>query len=142
MRYSLLLTLFAGACSVCANTLRARRNYETHDYYALHLDSSASPVELAQHLGLHHEGQLGPLDDHHVFSAPKHQNDIVEDSIQELRKRRRRKRDAALEPHILDSVLLNQKQSLKKRLVKRGVIPTLETRADAKQLAVAERAQV
>jgi kexin len=135
MRYSLLLTLLAAACSV--SSLKVRRNYETHDYYALHLDPKTSPSEVADHLGLRHEGQLGALDDHHVFSAPKHNNDIVEESIQELKRRRRRKRDA--EPHILDGVLLNQKQVSRKRLVKRSVIPS--RRADADQ-AVAIRAQV
>src|ERR1700712_4189330 len=104
MRYSLLLTLLAGACSV--SSLKARRNYETHDYYALHLNPETSPSEVANHLGLRHEGQLGALDDHHVFSAPKHNNDIVEESIQELKRRRRRKREA--EPHVLDGGLLKQ----------------------------------
>jgi kexin len=142
MRSSILLALFASACSVSATTSQPRRSYETHDYYALHLDSQTSPSELAQHLGLQHEGPLGPLDDHHVFSAPKHNNDIIEDSIQELKRRRRRKRDATSEPHILDGVLLNQKQVLRKRLVKRSIIPPLEKRAAQNEQAVAVRAQV
>jgi kexin len=132
MRYSLLLTLFAGA--VCA----ARRDYEKYDYYALHLDpETSSPSDLADHLGLTHEGQLGSLDDHHIFSGPRHSNDIVEESIQELKRRRKRKRDA--QPHILDGVLLNKKQVLRKRLVKRSVIPS---RASTSDQAVAVRAQV
>ncbi|QDS67904.1 hypothetical protein FKW77_008348 [Venturia effusa] len=138
MRYSSFLALLAGVA--CA----ARRNYETHDYYAIHLDASSSPTELAEHLGLSHEGQLASLDHHHIFSAPKHHNDIVEESIQELKRRRRRKRSALTEPHILDGVLLNQKQVLRKRLFKRELVspqPRAETEAAAAQ-ATAARAAV
>ncbi|RDI80262.1 hypothetical protein Vi05172_g9712 [Venturia inaequalis] len=136
MRYSLLLALFAAAA--CA----ARRNYETHDYYAIHLDSSSSPSELAEHLGLSNEGQLASLDDHFIFSAPKHHNDIVDDSIQELRRRRKRKRNADTEPHILDGVRWNQKQVLRKRLVKRSVLPPPTRDETETTAATAARAEV
>jgi kexin len=130
MRYSLLLSLLASIAS-CA------RDYAVNDYYALHLDpATSSPSDIARHLGLRHEGQLGSLDDHHIFSAPKHQNDIVEESIQELKRRRKRKRDYTA--HVLDGVLLNEKQVLRKRLVKRSVLPP---RAEGTS-AVDTRAQV
>ncbi|KAF2099321.1 hypothetical protein NA57DRAFT_9805, partial [Rhizodiscina lignyota] len=95
------------------------RDYEKRDYYALHLDPSTSPAELAAHLGLQHDGQLASLEDHHVFSAPKHNHDIIEGAITEL-KLRRRKREVVEERHVLDGVLYNQKQVQRKRLVKRA----------------------
>ncbi|KAF2253498.1 hypothetical protein BU26DRAFT_515850 [Trematosphaeria pertusa] len=101
------------------------RNYSTHDYYAVHLSSSTSPTELAAHLGLTYEGPFGALEDHHVFKAPKHDNDVVDDAVQEL-KRRRRKREAGLDHHILDNVRFTQKQKIKPRHWKRSVIPDLK----------------
>jgi kexin len=136
MRSLRLWALFAGACSV---TARTARNYDTNDYYALHLDAQSSPSAVAQHLGLQLEGQLGPLDDHYIFSSPKQDRDVVEESIQELRRRRKRKRDSSWEGHILDGVLLNQKQELKQRLFKRSVIPSLEERALNTEQATAAR---
>ncbi|KAF2237099.1 hypothetical protein EV356DRAFT_497404 [Viridothelium virens] len=98
------------------------KTYDTHDYYALHIDPTTSPHDLAAPLGLEVDGPLGHLQDHYLFKTVKHNNDIVDDAIQELR-RRRRKRDAVFEPHVLDSVLLNQKQQLKQRLFKR-IVPS------------------
>ncbi|KAF2281367.1 KEX1 protease precursor [Westerdykella ornata] len=108
------------------------RNYTTHDYYAIHVASSTSPAELAAHLGLDHDGPLGTLCDFHLFKAPKHANDIVEDARQELR-RRRRKREIGLEYHPLDSIKFTQKQKLKPRHWKRSVIPTLSGRAGVEE---------
>lgn len=107
-----------------------KRNYATHDYYAVHVSPSASPSELAAHLGLTYEGPFGSLDNHHVFKAPKHDNDIVEDARQEL-KRRRRKREAGLESHPLDSIHFTQKQKLKPMHWKRSVIPPRQNVNDA-----------
>jgi len=104
------------------------RNYTTHDYYALHIAPSASPADLAAHLGLTYEGPLSSLAEHHVFKAPKHKNDIVNDAQQEL-KRRRRKREAGLESHPLDSVHFTQKQKINPRHWKRSVIPEQQPRA-------------
>ncbi|CAE7202386.1 hypothetical protein PTNB85_08326 [Pyrenophora teres f. teres] len=98
------------------------RNYSSHDYYAIHISPSASPAELAAHLGLVYEGPFGSLEDHHVFKAPKHDNDIVDDARQEL-KRRRRKREVGSEYHPLDSVRFTQKQKIKPRHWKRSIIP-------------------
>ncbi|KAI9843405.1 MAG: pheromone processing endoprotease [Sclerophora amabilis] len=117
-----LLLALAG-CSA-ANGISAR-NYETNDYYALHLDPSISPLQLADSLGLIHEGQLGELKDHHIFSYSKHDGDMVEDAREELR-RRRQKRDSAAEPDVLDGVKFAQKQKLKPRMQKRAVIPSPE----------------
>ncbi|KAF1949467.1 hypothetical protein CC80DRAFT_497497 [Byssothecium circinans] len=99
------------------------RNYTSHDYYAIHISSSStSPSELAAHLGLTYDGPFPALEDHHVFKAPKHENDIVDDAVQEL-KRRRRKREIGAEYHVLDGVEFTQKQKLKPRHWKRDTIP-------------------
>ncbi|KAK0947698.1 pheromone processing endoprotease [Friedmanniomyces endolithicus] len=101
------------------------RDYSTHDYYAVHISPSASPEQLADHLDLHYEGPLGQLDDHYLLRADLAEDDHIQTAIEDLR-RRRRKREAGAElPHLLDHVLLSQKQDLRKRfpLHKRGVVP-------------------
>jgi kexin len=121
MRISGFLGLLSAATLASAAHLPPR-NYTSHDYYAIHIASSTSPAELAAHLGLTYDGPFPALQDHHVFKAPKHENDIVDDAVQEL-KRRRRKREASTDHHILDSVRFNQKQKLKPRHWKRSQIP-------------------
>lgn len=121
MRIFAFWSLLSAATLAAASHLPPR-NYNTHDYYAIHIHSSTSPSELAAHLGLTYDGPFGALDDHHVFKAPKHDNDIVDDAVQEL-KRRRRKREVGLGYHVLDSVHFNQKQKLKPRHWKRSTIP-------------------
>ncbi|KAL1637164.1 pheromone processing endoprotease [Neofusicoccum ribis] len=117
MRRSLLLSLLAAASAVAQQDLRPR-SYDTHDFYALQLDSSSSPAEVAALLGLEYDGPLGELDDHHLFRAIKHEDDIVADAVTELKKRKRR-RDGSFEPSPLDSIRFHQKQKVRKRLVKR-----------------------
>lgn len=134
----MLWGLVAAACSLQASAA-APRDYNTYDYYALHLDSDTSPGDIASHLGLQHEGQLASLDDHHVFRVLKEDQDRVQDAREELRRRRLAKRD--LTPNILDGILLNQKQQPRNRLFKRSVPPSLpgrETRAQQSTAAVDE----
>ncbi|KAF1981438.1 subtilisin-like protein [Aulographum hederae CBS 113979] len=120
MRCLTLCVWLATVCCVSAWSQRPR-NYDTHDYYALHIHPNTSPEQVASHLGLEHEGQLANIPDHHMFRCSKGHQDVVKDAIKEL-KARRRKRDAgSLDWSPLDAVLLNQKQVLRKRLVKRGV---------------------
>ncbi|KAF2001287.1 KEX1 protease precursor [Amniculicola lignicola CBS 123094] len=121
MRASAICSLLAAATLTAAAHLPPR-NYTSHDYYAIHLSSSTSPTELAVLLGLTYDGELGALPEHHVFKAPKHNGDIVEDAVQEL-KRKRRKREVSPGPHPLDSVRFTQKQKLKPRHWKRNIIP-------------------
>ncbi|KAI2477853.1 KEX1 protease precursor [Pyrenophora tritici-repentis] len=121
MRIHLWALLSAASLATAGSSLPPR-NYSSHDYYAIHISPSTSPAELAAHLGLTYEGPFGSLEDHHVFKAPKHDNDIVDDARQEL-KRRRRKREVGSEYHPLDSVRFTQKQKLKPRHWKRSVIP-------------------
>ncbi|KAI9794166.1 MAG: pheromone processing endoprotease [Peltula sp. TS41687] len=101
------------------------RDYDTHDYYALHLEPSTSPLEVATSLGLRYEGPLGELPDHHVFYCGRQQGDVVKDARRELRKR---KEARAEEYHILDRVLFSQKQKPKPRMHKRLFIPSLAER--------------
>ncbi|KAF2196407.1 hypothetical protein GQ43DRAFT_445138 [Delitschia confertaspora ATCC 74209] len=126
MRVFPICNLLSLAVTVTAGHLPPR-NYATHDYYAIHLSESISPAEFAAHLNLSYDGPLGALDGHHVFKAPKHDNDIVEDAVQDLM-RRRRKRDVGVGPHPLDSVKYTQKQKIKPRHWKRSVIPPPQPR--------------
>ncbi|KAF1359573.1 KEX1 protease precursor [Lizonia empirigonia] len=120
MRLLHLSSLLAAATLAAAGGHHLpKRNYATNDYYAIHVSPSVSPAELAAHLGLTYEGPFGSLHDHHVFKAPKHDNDIVEDAREELR-RRRRKREAGPEYDPLDSIYFTQKQKLKPRHWKRS----------------------
>ncbi|KAI9848475.1 MAG: pheromone processing endoprotease [Thelocarpon superellum] len=118
MRWSIVLAVWSGLRAHGAAQL-LRRSYETHDYYAVHLDAASSPSHLADTLGLTHDGPLGELPDHHIFSAPRHDDDVVDNALRELR-RRRGKRDVGQAAHVLDAVLFSQKQKLKPRLEKRG----------------------
>jgi kexin len=121
MRLTTALGFAVLVCSSAATTLHPR-NYDTHDYYAIHVNSATSPSELAAALGLNHVGPLGELEDHHIFSTLRHSGDIVLEGLQELR-RRRRKRQPAVYLTPLDGILFSQKQKLKPRLEKRGAIP-------------------
>ena len=122
MRLSYLpVVLCAAASSVLAGPRRPR-DYDANDYYAVHLESATSPTALAAHLGLEYEGPLGNVPDHHMFVSPKQDANIVSDARREL-KRRRLKRELGSDRHILDGVLLDQKQQLKPRHWKRLYIP-------------------
>jgi kexin len=101
-----------------ASNLRPR-NYEAQDYYVLHLNAATTPSDVATKLGLTHEGPLGELDGHHVFSSHKQEEDVVHTA---LKARKRRKRSIG-DSDILDGVKFAQKQKLKARLEKRGPIP-------------------
>ncbi|EKD18175.1 uncharacterized protein L3040_007651 [Drepanopeziza brunnea f. sp. 'multigermtubi'] len=94
------------------------RDYNAQDYYVLHLDPTIRPTEIAVKLGLTHEGQLGQLEDHHIFSSHKQDEDVVRTAL-ELRRKKR----SMGQPDILDGVRLSQKQKTKPRMEKRGIIP-------------------
>ncbi|KAI9813113.1 MAG: pheromone processing endoprotease [Pycnora praestabilis] len=121
------LRLLSLACSITASNLRPR-DYELYDYYALHLDARSSPSDIAAALGLEYESRLGELQDHHIFSAIRHQGDVVDAALQELQ-RRRLKRAAGTIPDLLDGVLLSQKQEARRRLYKRVLSPIPEMQA-------------
>jgi kexin len=121
MRFVSALRILAAVGSVTASDLRPR-NYETHDYYAVHVDPSLSPEEVARSLGVDYEGQLGELADHHIFSTPQLNSASVDDALVDL-KRRRQKRDYVGEEDIASRILFSQKQKVKPRMEKRGAIP-------------------
>src|SRR6266536_3736523 len=118
MRLHSVLGLLGLGHLATASNLRPR-NYEAQDYYVLHLDTATIPSEVATKLGLTHEGPLGELDGHHIFSSHKQEEDVVHTALKE---RKRRKRSIG-DSDILDGVKFTQKQKLKTRLEKRGPIP-------------------
>jgi kexin len=118
MRLHTLFGLIGLGYLATAAHLQAR-NYESEDYYVLHLDPATPPSQVAVKLGLTHQGQLGELQDHHIFSCAKQEEDIVRAALE---KRRQQKRSLG-GFDVLDSVKFAQKQKLKPRLEKRGPIP-------------------
>jgi kexin len=119
MRGLSLLGLLGLGFLASAADLRPR-DYESNDYYVLHLDPTAVPAQIAQRLGLIDEGQFGELEDHHIFSTAKRDTDVVQGALREQRQLRKR---GILSPDLLDGVKLAEKQKLKPRLEKRGVLP-------------------
>lgn len=120
MRFSFITALFA-----LAQFGSARRNYDIHDYYAVHLQPGVSPSEVASHLGLEFEGPLGALDDHYLLRRERHDEDIVREAVRK-HKRRKRSLDAAYRNDLLDSILLHQKQKLKPPKEKRSALHRYE----------------
>lgn len=100
------------------------RDYNSRDYYALHLVHDISPTDIARQLGLEYEGVIGELDDHHLFSAPCGKEDVVSTHLERNRRWRKRNLESGtiVERDISDSVLFAEKQKLKK-LFKRTIPP-------------------
>jgi kexin len=120
MRLHSILGLIGLGYLASASNLQPR-NYEAQDYYVLQLDPTTPPSQVAIKLGLTHQGQLGELKDHHIFSCHKREEDVVHTALKE---RRRRKRFVG-GSDVLDGVKFAQKQKLKARMEKRGLIPPL-----------------
>ena len=151
MRLSRALLVWLPICAVSGSL--HRRNYDTHDYFAVQVDPTASPDDLAAALGAYNEGPLGQLPDHYTFSAPKDQSSVTEDTLEDLRRRRKRKRAAlrgiedttkqtrSTGQDTLDGILWSQKQSLKRRLHKRAPPPPLRQRQEVAQPAPALTAE-
>jgi len=91
------------------------RDYHANDYYVLHLEPDAAPAQVALRLGLVHEGALGELKDHHIFSGAKVEHDVVK---REVHERRRRKRGLG-DRDVLDGVRFSQKQRIRQPWEKR-----------------------
>ncbi|PNP86030.1 hypothetical protein FNYG_01086 [Fusarium nygamai] len=117
MKIASLLSL-AGFTAL-AHGSRPARDYALNDYYVLHLDTTTTPDQVASRLGFAHEGQLGALDDHHVFRARKAEHDIVK---REITERKRRKRDLGGSDPV-DGILLSKKQQARQHLFKREIPP-------------------
>ncbi|PKX92495.1 kexin kexB [Aspergillus novofumigatus IBT 16806] len=125
------------------------RSYDTHEFFALHLDDSASPSHVGQLLGARHEGQIGELANHHTFSIPRESSSDLDALLERARARkiRRRSRDDATSQEenndALGGILWSQKLAPKKRLVKRVPPPekTVREFATGKEDPVAAQAQ-
>lgn len=124
MRLPLLFLHLAATC--CAAL--TKRDYDQHDYYAVHLSPAVSPATVAASLGLELHGPLGELDDHYLFKAPKTEQDVLQEAKNDLRRLRRKRQLGWNQPHALDGVLLTQKQERRKRLFKRDLPPHDNTR--------------
>ncbi|KAI9375980.1 peptidase S8/S53 domain-containing protein [Aspergillus egyptiacus] len=126
-------------CAATTASLHPRRSYETRDYFALQLDASASPSDIALRLGARHEGQIGELDGHHTFSLPKENGADLGARLEDLQtKRKLRRRGGSDAGRLdkkddeLDGILWSQKLAPKKRLVKRMPPPEKFTEAVAR----------
>ncbi|KAI1844541.1 hypothetical protein JX265_001526 [Neoarthrinium moseri] len=119
MKLSPLLGLAVGSLAGLGSATHPQpRNFAANDYYVLHLDRAVQPEQIASRLGLRHEGTLGELAGHHLFSARKQEEDIVRRELQE----RKRKRSLGGQDH-LDFVRFAQKQKLHEPLKKRIIPP-------------------
>ena len=131
MKFSPLLGLVVGGLAGIGNANIQPRNFDANDYYVLHLERDTRPDDVASRLGLRHEGSLGELADHHVFSTIKSEHNIVRRALKEWR----RKRSLGDEVDILDGVHFSQKQKLRAPMQKRVIPPlppdwSLEKRID------------
>ncbi|KAF2969015.1 hypothetical protein GQX73_g4545 [Xylaria multiplex] len=118
MKFALITGLVVGSLAGLGTSSLYRRNFDSNDYYVLHLDRSANPDHIASRLGLRNEGQLGELADHYIFRAPRTDHDVVRKEVQE-RRRRRSLGDA----DILDAVKSSHKQKLRAPMQKRTIPP-------------------
>jgi kexin len=118
-RWATMLFLLAASFA-----LASQRNFESHDYFSLHIDALASPHDVARSIGAQLEGSIGQLPNHYTISTPKERSALVESELHALR-RRRRKRGIQDGP----GVLWHQKQTLRPRLVKRIPPPSVPRQA-------------
>ena len=116
---------FGVFCTASANV--ERRTYDTHDFFALHLDQSTSPSQVARALGAHHEGQVGELPDHHTFSLPRDESSNLDTLLQDVRSRRKLRQRSG--DSSLDGIVWSQKLESRKRLVKRVPLPVERPRS-------------
>ncbi|KAL5606406.1 hypothetical protein BROUX41_002823 [Berkeleyomyces rouxiae] len=127
MRISSLIGLAASlAPAVSAVQLSSRNvpqfDFDSADHYVLNLRPEIDPREVASKLGLRYDGQLGALDNLHVFTGEKTTRDVAGEAIAMSRHRKR----SLGETDALASVRFSQKQQLKPRLEKRIIPPRPE----------------
>lgn len=120
MKLSLLGLVVGGLAGLGAANIQPR-NFDANDYYVLHLDRDTRPNDVASRLGLRHEGSLGELADHHIFSTVRSEHNVVGRAVQE----RRRKRSLGGDD-VLDRVQFFQKQKLHPPMQKRVIPPPPE----------------
>lgn len=135
MRLLKSLGIFILACR--ASVALRIRDHDSYDYFSVHLKSSVSPYAIADALEAKCEGPIGELPDHYTFSTSKSRSAHVQNTLDDLKKRRR-KRDAILSESrthdkratLLEGIRWSEKQRLKPRLVKRipPPLPSLNER--------------
>nr|AJD23196.1 kex protein [Onygena corvina] len=123
-----LMSLIVGASA--ANVSLNRRDHGTHDYFAVHLHSSISPLEVERLLGARHEGQIGELDGHHTFSFPKERSGDLEHILEDLQRRGHQRRSLEArgvyaDREGLNGILWSEKLRPSKHLYKRVPPPNL-----------------
>ncbi|KAH7027647.1 peptidase S8/S53 domain-containing protein [Microdochium trichocladiopsis] len=114
MRLATLVGLAAGSLAGLGSANLAPRNYDANDYYVLQLERGVNPDDVAARLDMRHEGPLGNLAGHHMFSAVKRNDDIVSRAVHERRRRR------TSTPDLIDRVPFWQKQRLRAPMTKRS----------------------
>ncbi|OTA99394.1 hypothetical protein M426DRAFT_67880 [Hypoxylon sp. CI-4A] len=119
MKLTPLVGLVVGGLAGLGTATLQPRNFDSNDYYVLHLERDVQPDLIASRLGLRHEGKFGELADHHIFSTIKAEDDVVRRAVQD----RRRKRSLG-GVDLLDSVKASHKQKLRAPMQKR-IIPPL-----------------
>lgn len=106
------------------------RSHDSREFFALHLDDTTPPSDVARILNARHEGPIGELAGHHTFSLPRDQSfdfNALLDNLRTKRKLRRRSGDTlALQGgDPLDGILWSQKlEPPRKRLEKRAPPPS------------------
>lgn len=121
MRFYASAVLALGLLSTATASLE-RRTYDSHDFFALHLDDSTSPDQVARALGARHEGQVGQLPGHHTFSLPRDSKSNIDGLLRDLDTRgklRRRSGNVGSAGDGLDGILWSQKLEPRQRLQKR-----------------------
>lgn len=118
-----------------------RRTYDSHDFFAMHLEDSTSPSQVARALGARHEGPVGQLPGHHTFSLPRDANSNIDALLQSLDTRgkmRRRSGNAGSAESSsgdgLDGILWSQKLEPRQRLQKRVPAPVDNEKRKDKRL--------
>lgn len=124
MKSSTLVGLAAGLSPAVSATASSRSvphiDIDSSDHYVLNLRSETNPNEVATRLGLRYDGQLGALDNLHVFSGTKSKRDIAGEAVSMAK---RRKRSLSEPEDVLSSVRFVQKQQAKPKMAKRVIPP-------------------
>ncbi|KAJ5898966.1 hypothetical protein N7495_003710 [Penicillium taxi] len=107
------------------------RSQESRDFFAVHLDPSTPPSQVANILGARHEGQIGELADHHTFSLPREQSSDVNALLADIRSKRKLRRhsgDNTVAPSAdpLDGVLWSQKVEAPRQRLEKRMPPRVE----------------